>query len=201
MRSRSSCCIPTYRRVKSLTKPVLCASPVLCTRWNSAAISELLLTPLKFLGVSADPLNFYAILSETKKHVLFPKNTKTRFCNPRYLARLERSILRRLYSTNWSKRSETETDSISDSISDSVADSKSEVKEKTAEERKAEYMATFRSKLLQLIEEHEGKWIGQLMHKLLLIYGDMGSFKSYFGSFLALCRHYLYGHTIISIWF
>ncbi|MEG4396559.1 hypothetical protein, partial [Microcoleus sp. BROC3] len=39
----------------------------------------------------------------------------------------------------------------------------------------------------------------QLMHKPILIYGDMGSFKSYFAAFLALCRHYLYGHKIISI--
>ena len=94
-------------------------------------------------------------------------------------------------------QSETETDSISDSVVDSVPGGVA--KEKTAEEKRVEYIAAARSKLLKLIEEHEGGWIGQLMHKPLLIYGDMGSFKSYFGSFLALCRHYLYGHKIISI--
>ncbi|MEG4850844.1 hypothetical protein QUB10_08030 [Microcoleus sp. B5-D4] len=97
--------------------------------------------------------------------------------------------------------SETETDSVSDSVVDSVPGGVAGgvAKEKTAEEKRAEYIAAARSKLLKLIEEHEGGWIGQLMHKPLLIYGDMGSFKSYFAAFLALCRHYLYGHKIISI--
>ena len=53
--------------------------------------------------------------------------------------------------------------------------------------------------LLKLIEEHEGAWIGQLMQEPLLIYGDMGSYKSYFAAFLARCRQYLRGHQIISI--
>jgi hypothetical protein len=84
-------------------------------------------------------------------------------------------------------------------ISDSEADGDSVVAEKTAEEIKAEQMAAARSVLLKLIEEHEGGWIGQLMKKPVLIYGDRGSFKSYFAAFLALCRHYLRGHEIISI--
>lgn len=54
-------------------------------------------------------------------------------------------------------------------------------------------------KLTQLIEEHEGGWIGQLMKKPILIYGDMGSYKSYFAAFLALARYYLHGHKIIGI--
>jgi transcriptional regulator with AAA-type ATPase domain len=101
--------------------------------------------------------------------------------------------------------SETKTDSASDietksdSISDSDADGDSVVAEKTAEEIKAEQMVAARSVLLKLIEEHEGGWIGQLMKKPVLIYGDRGSFKSYFAAFLALCRHYLRGHEIISI--
>ena len=94
-------------------------------------------------------------------------------------------------------QSETETDSISDSVVDSVPGGVA--REKTAEEKRAEYIAAARSTLLKLIEEHEGGWIAQLMHKPILIYGDMGSFKSYFAAFLALCRHYLYGHKIISI--
>ncbi len=65
--------------------------------------------------------------------------------------------------------------------------------------QKAETLAAKKAKLLKLINEHEGGWIGQLMQKPLLIYGDMGSYKSYFASFLALCRHYLRGHEIISI--
>jgi len=56
-----------------------------------------------------------------------------------------------------------------------------------------------KKQLLKLIAEHEGGWIGQLMQKPLLIYGDMGAFKNYFASFLALCRHYLRGHQIVSI--
>jgi|GEM_PF-1957996 len=93
--------------------------------------------------------------------------------------------------------SQSETVSISDSVVDSVPGGVA--REKTEEEKRAEYIAAARSKLLKLIEEHEGGWIGQLMHKPILIYGDMGSFKSYFAAFLALCRHYLYGHKIISI--
>jgi hypothetical protein len=54
-------------------------------------------------------------------------------------------------------------------------------------------------KLTQLIQEHEGGWISQLMKKPVLIYGDMGGFKSYFGSFLALTRYYLHGYKIVSI--
>lgn len=64
---------------------------------------------------------------------------------------------------------------------------------------KIESLAAKKKKLLKLIDEHEGGWIGQLMQKPLLMYGDMGSYKSYFASFLALCRHYLRGHQIISI--
>lgn len=56
-----------------------------------------------------------------------------------------------------------------------------------------------KAQLKQLIEEHEGGWIKQLMKKPILIYGDMGSFKSYFAAFLALARHYLHDHQIISI--
>ncbi|MEG4533003.1 hypothetical protein [Microcoleus sp. D2_18a_D3] len=95
---------------------------------------------------------------------------------------------------------ETETDSIADSVSDSKSESEAkEKKEKSYEEKRAEYMAAARSTLLKLIQEHEDGWIEQLMHKPLLIYGDMGSFKSYFAAFIGLCRHYLYGHKIISI--
>jgi len=102
--------------------------------------------------------------------------------------------------TDFDSQSETETDSISDSVVDSVPGGMDgAAREKTVEEKRAEYIAAARSKLLQLIEEHEGGWIAQLMHKPILIYGDMGSFKSYFAAFLALCRHYLYGHKIISI--
>jgi hypothetical protein len=54
-------------------------------------------------------------------------------------------------------------------------------------------------KLLKLIAGHEGGWIGQTLQKPLLLWGDMGSYKSYFAAFLALCRHYLRGHQIISI--
>jgi hypothetical protein len=99
--------------------------------------------------------------------------------------------------------SRTKTDSVSgietktDSISDSDSDVESVVK--TAEEIKAEQMAAARSVLLKLIEEHEGGWIGQLMKKPVLIYGDQGSYKSYLAAFLALCRYYLRGHSIVSI--
>jgi len=62
-----------------------------------------------------------------------------------------------------------------------------------------ESLAAKKKKLLKLIAEHEGGWIGQLMKKPILIYGDQGSGKSYFAEFLALCRHYLRGHQIISI--
>ncbi|MEG4350223.1 hypothetical protein QUA74_10825 [Microcoleus sp. LAD1_D3] len=99
--------------------------------------------------------------------------------------------------TDFDSHSETEIDSVSDSVFDSVPGGVA--REKTEEEKRAEYIAAARSKLLKLIEEHEGGWIAQLMHKPILIYGDMGSFKSYFAAFLALCRHYLYGHKIISI--
>lgn len=56
-----------------------------------------------------------------------------------------------------------------------------------------------KEKLTQLIQEHEGGWIAQLMKKPVLIYGDMGGFKSYLAAFLALVRYYLHGHKIISI--
>lgn len=66
-------------------------------------------------------------------------------------------------------------------------------------EEQLKTLAAKKAKLLKLINEHESGWIGQLMQKPLLIYGDMGSFKSYFAAFLALCRYYLRGHQIISI--
>jgi len=96
---------------------------------------------------------------------------------------------------------ETKPDSVTDSVSDSVSDSIPEPREdtRTAEEIRAEQMAAARSVLLKLIEEHEGGWIGQLMKKPILIYGDQGSYKSYFAAFLALCRYYLRGHSIVSI--
>jgi len=96
---------------------------------------------------------------------------------------------------------ETKPDSVTDSVSDSVSDSVPESREdtRTAEEIRAEQMAAARSVLLKLIEEHEGGWIGQLMKKPILIYGDQGSYKSYFAAFLALCRYYLRGHSIVSI--
>ena len=60
-------------------------------------------------------------------------------------------------------------------------------------------LAAKKAKLLKLIEEHEGGWIGQLLQKPLLLYGDMGAFKGFFADFLALCRYHLRGHRIISI--
>jgi len=66
-------------------------------------------------------------------------------------------------------------------------------------QEKIETLAAKKAKLLKLIREHEGGWIGQLMKKPVLIYGDQGSGKSYFAEFLALCRHYLRGHEIVSI--
>ena len=60
-------------------------------------------------------------------------------------------------------------------------------------------LAAKKTKLLKLIEEHEGGWIGQLLQKPLLLYGDMGAYKGYFVNFIALCRHHLRGHRIISI--
>jgi hypothetical protein len=53
--------------------------------------------------------------------------------------------------------------------------------------------------LAKLIAEHEGGWFGQLMLKPLLLYGDMGSFKSYLAATIALVRHFLHGHSIVSI--
>lgn len=64
---------------------------------------------------------------------------------------------------------------------------------------KIESLATKKAKLLALIEQHEGGWIGQCLKKPVLIYGDQGSGKSYFAAFLALCRYYLRGHEIVSI--
>jgi len=63
----------------------------------------------------------------------------------------------------------------------------------------AQSKADSKAQLKKLIDEHEGGWIGQLMKKPILIYGDMGSFKSYFAAFLALARYYLHDHQIISI--
>ncbi len=65
--------------------------------------------------------------------------------------------------------------------------------------QKDESFAAKKAKLLKFINEHELGWIGQCMKKPILIYGDQGSGKSYFAEFLALCRHYLRGHQIISI--
>ncbi|MEG3841030.1 hypothetical protein [Microcoleus sp. herbarium14] len=65
--------------------------------------------------------------------------------------------------------------------------------------QKDESFAAKKAKLLKFINEHEGGWILQCMQKPLLIYGDMGAFKSYFAEFLALCRIYLKGHQVISI--
>ena len=76
-------------------------------------------------------------------------------------------------------------------------ESKLEVSESVAPATKTK--AEAQAQLKQLIDEHEGGWIGQLMKKPILIYGDMGSFKSYFAAFLALSRHYLHDHQIISI--
>jgi hypothetical protein len=101
--------------------------------------------------------------------------------------------------------SETKTDSVSlpetktDSVSVSDSDFDVESVVKTAEEIKAEQIAAARSVLRKLIEQHEGGWIGQLMKKPILIYGERGRFKSYFAAFWALCRHYLRGHHIVSI--
>lgn len=53
--------------------------------------------------------------------------------------------------------------------------------------------------LAKLIGEHEGGWFGQLVVKPLLIYGDMGSFKSYLAATIALVRHFAHGHAIASI--
>ncbi|NJR24646.1 MAG: ATP-binding protein [Richelia sp. CSU_2_1] len=66
----------------------------------------------------------------------------------------------------------------------------------------AEDVKTFaakKAKLMKFLKEHEGGWILQCMKKPILIYGDQGSGKSYFAEFLALCRHYLRGHEIVSI--
>lgn len=65
--------------------------------------------------------------------------------------------------------------------------------------QKDESFAAKKAKLLKFINDHELGWIGQCMKKPILIYGDQGSGKSYFAEFLALCRHYLRGHQIISI--
>lgn len=74
--------------------------------------------------------------------------------------------------------------------------------ETTAEaniETEAEAIERSKSHLLELIANHEGGWISQLMKKPVYIYGDQGAYKSYFAAFLALCRHYLRGHQVISI--
>lgn len=84
-------------------------------------------------------------------------------------------------------------------------ETKTETKTETTEtpepetQEKIETLAAKKAKLLKLIREHEGGWIEQLLQKPLLIFGDMGSFKSFLASFLALCRYYLRGHEIVSI--
>ena len=81
--------------------------------------------------------------------------------------------------------------------SESETQTESEPETKTKE--KINSLAAKKAKLNLLISEHEGGWIGQLMKKPVLIYGEQGSGKSYFAEFLALCRHYLRGHQIVSI--
>ncbi|MEG4915758.1 hypothetical protein [Microcoleus sp. B7-D4] len=74
-----------------------------------------------------------------------------------------------------------------------------DVEEFKAVNKKDESFAAKKARLLKLIESHEDGWIGQLMQKPLLVYGDMGSFKGHFVAFLGLCRYYLREHQIISI--
>lgn len=103
-------------------------------------------------------------------------------------------ILQQLTKPQIEPQSETETKTETQ-LETVETKPETEPKTETEEERIKKAIAI----LIKLIEEHEGGWIGQLMHKPILIYGDMGSFKSYFAAFLALCRHYLYDHKIISI--
>ncbi|WP_293335891.1 hypothetical protein [Microcoleus sp. CAWBG58] len=81
--------------------------------------------------------------------------------------------------------------------------SKAQMEVETAPEVKveteAEAIERSKSCLLELIANHEGGWISQLMKKPVYIYGDQGAYKSYFAAFLALCRHYLRGHQVVSI--
>ncbi len=46
------------------------------------------------------------------------------------------------------------------------------------------------------METYEGGWLLELLHKPVLIYGESGSYKSYFAAFLALLRHILLGHQL-----
>ncbi len=46
------------------------------------------------------------------------------------------------------------------------------------------------------METYEGGWLLELLHKPVLIYGESGSYKSYFAAFLALLRHVLLGHQL-----
>lgn len=75
----------------------------------------------------------------------------------------------------------------------------SEAKPEAKIETEAEAIERAKSYLLELVANHEGGWISQLMKKPVYIYGDQGAYKSYFAAFLALCRHYLRGHQVISI--
>jgi hypothetical protein len=79
------------------------------------------------------------------------------------------------------------------------AEAETETEAETKTKEKINNLAAKKAKLNLLISEHEGGWIGQLMKKPVLIYGDQGSGKSYFAEFLALCRYYLRGHQIVSI--
>ncbi len=95
--------------------------------------------------------------------------------------------------------SESEPESDLENEAESSPENESKTEPKLVEESEEERISKAKALLSKLIKEHEGGWIGQLMQKPLLIYGDMGSYKSYFAAFLALCRHYLRGHQIVSI--
>jgi len=104
------------------------------------------------------------------------------------------TVLQQLTKPQIEPQPETETETET-KIETIETKPETEQKPETEEERIKKAKAI----LMKLIEEHEGGWIGQLMKKPILIYGDQGSFKSYFAAFLALCRHYLRGHEIVSI--